>query len=365
MVDALTETDVRRRWIAEVLRLQSVPGLGRARAARWVREEGGLAGALARARREVAAPQLEPADAERAADELTGSCRECEVRIVLPTDPDYPHTVRELADPPLLLYVRGRPIHATERCVAIVGSRRATAYGRRVARGLGRALGEAGVTVVSGLALGIDGEAHAGALEADGRTVAVLASGLDRAYPRAHAHLYRALLAGGAAYGEHPPGTSVRKHHFPERNRLIAALADAVVVVEAAERSGALITARLGLESGRDVWAVPGQIDRPASAGTNALLRDGARPVCRIDEVVDAYAPVRRGHAESRRPAGVSALALEVWDALESGELHLDELALRCDVGGGAAALLAAVSELEIGGWVDRSPGAVLARRVA
>jgi DNA processing protein len=331
-----------------------------------VREGGDAAAALARAAREVAAPALDRDAAERAVDRLVAACGQSGVRVLLSTDADYPTALPGgTADPPLLLYLRGRPIGAGERCVAVVGSRRASAYGRRVAEGLGRALVESGVTVVSGLALGIDGAAHAGALAGAGRTVAVLATGLDRAYPRSHERLYHALLERGAAYSEHPPGTPARRHQFPERNRLIAALSDAVVVVEAAERSGALITARLGLEAGRDVWAVPGPIDRPSSAGTNALLRDGARPVCSVAEVVQAYADPAARRAGPRRPTGVSALALAVWDTLESGERHLDDLALLCGAAQRPAALMAAVAELEIGGWVDRTAGAVFSRRVA
>ena len=221
MVDPLSPD--RRRAIAEILRLQSVPGLGRARASRWVREGGDVAAALARASREVAAPTLEVDAAGRAVDRLMASCARSGVNVLLSTDTDYPTALGRTADPPLMLYLRGRPIGAGERRVAVVGSRRASAYGRRVAEGLGRALAASGVTVVSGLALGIDGAAHAGALAGPGRTVAVLATGLDRAYPRSHERLYQALLERGAAYSEHPPGTPARRHHFPERNRLIAA----------------------------------------------------------------------------------------------------------------------------------------------
>ncbi|MDT8370063.1 MAG: DNA-processing protein DprA, partial [Longimicrobiales bacterium] len=239
----------------------------------------------------------------------------------------------------------------------------ATAYGRRVARELGRALGEAGVTVVSGLALGVDGEAHRGALDREGRTIAVLAAGTDRAQPPGQHRLFRDIVATGGVWSEHPPGTRVEKYHFPERNRLIAALGCAVIVVEAAAKSGALITARLGLEAGADVWAVPGRIDFATSRGTNALIRDGARPVCSLGEVVEAYGRTRR--AGPQRPAGVSPTAEVLWEILDR-ESDLDAI---IDAWPGdapdASLLLAALAELELGGWVVRAPGTTWVRRAA
>ena len=373
MVDPLTDAgasgSARRRRLANVLRLRSVPGLGRARAARWTASEGGPEGALRRARREVGEPALTPAQAEAELDRLSVACRTRDIRVVAPGDPEYPRRFDHLPDPPSMLFVRGQPAAFDETVVAVVGSRRATSYGRRVARDLGRGLGAAGITVVSGLARGIDAEAHRGALEAGARTVAVLGRGPDRAYPAGHAPLMRELLRDGAVWSEYAPGVGPRQHHFPERNRLIAGAARAVVVVEAAERSGALITARLGLEAGVDVWAVPGRIDERSTVGVHGLLRDGARPVCALQEVVDVYAPGSagdEGRDATRRPAGVSDVAVEVWTHLGDGPADLDTLAARwADPFPGSGPVLAALAELEVEGWVTRTAGALWARRAA
>lgn len=192
---------------------------------------------------------------------------------------DYPAALRPIADAPPVLFVRGNLRPADEWAVAIVGTRRASAYGRQAAEYLGGALAQAGVTVVSGLARGIDGCAHRAALAAGGRTIAVLAHGLDTVYPPEHARLAQEVAASGALISEFPIGTRPDAPNFPRRNRILAGLARATVVVEAGQSSGALITADLALEQGRDVFAVPGSIFSPASRGTNALLKDGARPV--------------------------------------------------------------------------------------
>jgi len=367
-VDSLTSATWsadRRERLVRTLRLRSVPGLGRARAARWVRSEGGLGGALVRARRQVAEPALDHPGAERAADALLRSCARFDVRVVIPGDAVYPPSFEHLADPPSLLFLRGTPLRDGEQAVAVVGSRDATSYGLGVARDLARALASAGVCVVSGLAHGVDGAAHRGALEAEGRTIAVLGRGPERAYPHAHAGLMRDITRQGALWSEYAPGVGPRRHHFPERNRLIAGLSCATVVVEAAERSGALITARLGLEAGTDVWAVPGPIDSPKSRGAHALIRDGARPVCSIGELVEAYTSAGSTPGE-RTPGGVSAIAVAVWNRLSGGAVHLDDIL--ADWSGEAprpGVVLAALAELELGGWVRRQPDASWVRRAA
>jgi DNA processing protein len=367
VVDPLTAAGgpARRRLLVTLLRLRSVPGLGRARAARWVKAAGGAAGALVRATREVGAPELDVAGAELALDRMLADCARCGVSVVLRDDPEYPSAFGDLADPPVMLFLRGHATPPDATSVAVVGSRRATEYGRRVAQDLGRGLGAAGVPVVSGMALGIDGAAHRGALEAKGRSVAILGRGPDRAYPARHARLMADLLVDGAVWSEYAPGVGPRKHHFPERNRLIAGMVGAVVVVEAAERSGALITARLGLEAGVDVWAVPGRIDTPTAAGVHALLRDGARPVCSVEEVVGAYASPQRGTGPAE-PVGVSPVAVAVWTRLSDGAADLDALAGRWVSGfPGPGPVLAALAELEVGGWITRGPDASWVRRAA
>lgn len=208
-------------------------------------------------------------------------------RVLIESDADYPAPLRASSDPPLVLFAHGTLEPGDDPAVAIVGARNATPEGRRIARALAEGLGALGITVVSGLARGIDGSAHFGSLEAGGRTLAVLAAGLDVVYPREHADLARRIAGGGALLSEFPLGTRPERHHFPIRNRVIAALARVVVVVEAADRSGSLITARLANEDGRAVLAVPGSPLSPTHHGTNALIRDGARILLGLEDVLE------------------------------------------------------------------------------
>lgn len=191
----------------------------------------------------------------------------------------YPTSLRDLRDPPPQLFLRGNTGLLKGRMVAIVGSRAATPVGRRAAEQMARELSEAGLTVVSGMALGIDGAAHRGALLGSGGTVAVLGAGPDRPYPAGNREIFNTIADRGLLLSEFPPGEPARPYHFPRRNRLIAALAAAIVVVEAARRSGALITVDHALDLGREVFALPGSVENPQAEGTNALLRDGAHLV--------------------------------------------------------------------------------------
>jgi len=201
-------------------------------------------------------------------------CADTGITLLVYGGPGYPRALRDLGAPPSVLFVLGRTDLLQEPGVAIVGSRRATAYGRRVARQLGTRVAGQGRCVVSGMAMGIDAEAHRGALP--GPTAAVLGSGVDVVSPPRNAALYRRILESGVIVSEYAPGVRAEPHHFPARNRIIAALASDVVIVEASNRSGALITADIALDLGREVHAVPGPIDRPTSAGTNRLIVDGA-----------------------------------------------------------------------------------------
>jgi DNA processing protein len=207
-------------------------------------------------------------------------------RWLIPADDEYPDLLEVTADPPLGLFVRGSL--EARAAAAIVGSRQATPYGRQVARLLGEELGRAGAVVVSGMARGVDGAAHRGALSAGGSSWAVWGTGPDRMYPPEHGELAEELVSTGALITEYPPGTPPRRHHFPERNRILAGLVQAVVVVEAAARSGALVTARLAMEEGREVLAVPGNIFSKLSVGPNTLLRVGARPLLTPRDLFDA-----------------------------------------------------------------------------
>jgi len=208
--------------------------------------------------------------------------------LVTREDAAYPLPLRDVKGAPPVLYIRGewRPDLDTP-ALAIVGTRKPTPYGKMVARRLGTQLAEAGVTVVSGMARGVDGEAHRGALAAGGRTVAVLGCGLNRCYPPEHRTLLETIVESGAALSEFPIGCPPLAANFPRRNRIISGLVGGVVVVEAAERSGSLITARLALEQGREVFAVPGPITSPYSRGTHALLRQGARLLAGVEDIFE------------------------------------------------------------------------------
>jgi DNA processing protein len=268
--------------------------------------------------------------------------------------PEFPPLLRAIHDPPPGLFVRGSAgIDLLARpAVAIVGARSCTDYGAHVARSLGRELASAGVVVVSGLARGVDGWAHRGALEAGGSTVAVLGCGIDRDYPRAHAALAVQIADTGLIVSEYPPGVAPAPWRFPARNRIVAGLTTATVVVEARERSGALITADLALEEGRDVLAVPGEITSALSRGTNALLRLGAVAVTSCDDVLEAIGlepPAPKDTAVS------SSAAESVLAALDRGATTADEVvrATTLDPAGVAVAL----TELELAGLVEARAG--------
>ncbi len=218
-------------------------------------------------------------------------------------DPDYPPLMRKAGSPPLALFVAGNAALLWHPAVAVVGSRGPTAGGRDNARSFSRALVAAGYAVTSGLAAGVDRAAHEAALDADGLTVAVLGTGPDVPYPQGHAGLLARIATHGVVVSEHPPGTAARREHFPSRNRILAGLTLGTLVIEAASRSGALITARLAAEAGRDVFAVPGSIHNPMARGCHRLIRDGAALVESADEVtaaLGAWACALRGELQRR-----------------------------------------------------------------
>lgn len=289
-----------------------------------------------------------------------------DIRALGRSHPEFPEALRQIASPPLVLWVRGRLEGAAG--VAIVGSRKASDRSLDLAHRLAAAAASAGVTVVSGLAYGIDAAAHEGALAGGGPTVAVLASGVDRPSPAGNRGLARRILAsGGACVAEHPPGTEARAYHFPGRNRLISGLARLAVIVEARERSGSLWTARHAADQGRDVAAVPGPVDVALCRGSNRLLRDGAIPILEPADLLDelgVHVPVERPSADSRDIAA-SALgpgAVRVLEELAHGPADGDSLARA--LGWPVSQLSRVVIELELEGHVVRQ-GARLAARIA
>jgi DNA processing protein len=277
------------------------------------------------------------------------------IRVVTAFDEEYSRLLSEISDPPFLLFAAGNLERLRLPAVGIVGSRAATRYGRDVAARLARELSEAGITIVSGFARGVDESAHRAALGTPGGTIAVLGCGLDVDYPREHTALKEAMRTRDLLLSEFPPGTEPRPTNFPVRNRIIAGLCAGVVVVEASRRSGSLITARLANEFGRDVFAVPGSVFSPTSIGTHELLRDGAI-LCRGAEDVFAELFPTIGVAPARGPASpestVSTLSDEgrrVWEKLrEEEDASAEDLAQGTELP--AATVLAALFELEEAG---------------
>jgi DNA processing protein len=268
--------------------------------------------------------------------------------------PEYPRRLAEIPDPPFGLFTAGigAPMTDDVPVVAIVGSRRPTTFGMHFARALAATLTAHGATVVSGLALGIDAAAHAGALSAGGATIAVLGAGVDVSSPRRNDALRADILREGLILSEYWPGTEPAPWRFPARNRIVAGLADAVVVVEAGERSGALITADFALEQGRPVLAVPGAPGAAASVGCNALLRAGAAMCEGVDDVIDECPGFNWNQPVAEARAAPSGLDGQIYILLSREPLRADELSER--LGGDPAALAAALGRLELDGYIVR-----------
>jgi DNA processing protein len=285
-----------------------------------------------------------------------------DVRSVL--DQTYPARLRMIADPPPLLYITGTLTEQDELAVAIVGARRATAAGRAMTEELSRDLAGAGMTVVSGLARGVDAAAHRGALAAQGRTIAVLGCGIDRTYPPEHERLRRQIEEQGAIISEVPMGAPPHSHHFPRRNRIISGLSIGVVVTEAAVGSGSLITARLATEQGREVFAVPGFVKEVTSRGTNALLKEGAALVERAQDVIDAILPqlepalrLRLQPAQQKREQSrqLSKEEQRVHDALSYEPRTVDDVI--ASTGLSVPSVIASLLSLELSQRIKQLPG--------
>ena len=357
--------------LAAWLRLVETPGVGRAsvrqllaafgspeavlgasRSARAAVVEAAVAGALAKA------PNGFAELLARTTDWLHAAVTERRAVLAI-GDPRYPQTLLETADPPLLLYAQGEVERLLGDSVAIVGSRNPTPQGLENARAFAHALGAAGLTIVSGLALGIDGAAHEGALEAGAATIAVVGTGLDRVYPARHRKLAHRIAERGLIVSEFALGTPALPPHFPVRNRIIAGLARGTLVVEAALHSGSLITARLALECGRDVFAIPGSIHAPQSRGCHLLIKQGAKLVDGATDVLEEFG-IAAPPAASRAAGNAARPADALIEALGFEPLGLDALSAR--TGLGAADLSARLLDLELAGRVVRLPGQMFQR---
>ncbi len=267
---------------------------------------------------------------------------------VITWDNGYPHLLRQIPDPPPVLYVSGTLRPEDECAVAVVGTRRASAYGREVAHAVATELARHGVTIVSGLALGIDTIAHEAALEAGGRTLAVLGSGLDQIYPPRNRALAEEILKNGAIVSEYALGTGPEARNFPPRNRVISGLSLCVVVVEAGVRSGALITANFAAEQGREVFAVPGSILHPGSAGCNRLIQDGAMPLLAIEDVLDQINLVhRQEQRQTRQTVPPDPGEAQLLAHLSAEPKHVDELVREVALAAAQVNSLLAMMELK------------------
>ncbi|GAB4566503.1 MAG: DNA-protecting protein DprA [Rhizobacter sp.] len=275
-------------------------------------------------------------------------------------DPSYPSLLLETADPPLLLYLQGNASLLHAQSVAVVGSRNPTPQGRENARAFSAHLSQAGLTIVSGLALGIDGAAHEGGLSGAGRTIAVIGTGLDRVYPRRHLELAHRISAEGLMLSEYSLGTPPLPPNFPMRNRIIAGLTRGTLVVEAALQSGSLITARLASEAGRDVFAIPGSIHSPQSRGCHALIKQGAKLVETGQDVLEELPSFRPPSPDSAKPPPDEESNDPLLQALGFDPVTLDALVAR--TGWPAALLNTRLLELEMEGQVARLPGQLFQR---
>lgn len=321
--------------------------------------------------RKLAAAIADPA-AARMADEVIDLCGRRGVSILAEGSAGYPPLLSRIVDPPGILFLRGSIEPCDSLAVAVVGARHATAYGRKIAWQLAGGLARAGYTVVSGLARGIDAAAHRGALDAGGRTIAVLGNGVLDVYPPEHADLAKEVAARGAVIGEALPLAEPSPGCFPRRNRVISGLTLGTVVVEASSRSGALITARTASEQGREVFAVPGPIDSRMSRGCHDLIRDGARLVQSVDDVLEELGPLfettTSGDGRSIHSPGELRLGdlerrvLDTCDAIRShGPVAIDDIVAACGLA--ASQVIATVGVLEMRRIVRRLPGNQVERR--
>ena len=324
-----------------------------------LREVAGVGTALAR--KICTAPSLEEVSVELAKYEADG------VAIITDADPRYPRALKEIHDPPGLFYMRGDLLPTDDLSIAIVGTRHATPYGKAQAERLAGSLSRAGLTIVSGLARGIDAVAHRGAMDAGGRTLAILGGGVLNIYPPEHVELADEVARAGAVISETPPHFQPMAGSFPQRNRLISGLSLGVIVIEAAERSGALITARHAMEQGREVFAVPGRVDSRVSRGCHQLIRDGAKLVESADDVLEELGPLiaptpRDDGTVIHHPAELQLNELEtqVLQAIGTQPISVD--AVLQTTGLPVHRVLATISVLEMRRLVRRVSGQTIVR---
>lgn len=277
---------------------------------------------------------------------------EAGIRFIMAGEPEYPHRLGNIYDMPMWLYVKGALPDDSLPCAAIVGARSCTPYGRQVAEHLSRVLSENGVQTVSGLAYGIDGAAHRGSVKAQGATYAVLGSGVDHCYPRENIGLYNAVMEKGGVISEYGPGEKPAAGNFPSRNRIISGLSDVVIVVEARKKSGSLITADLALEQGKEVFAVPGRVNDPLSAGCNCLIRQGAALLQSPEDILDFFRIDCKNCLKGIKKSGKALAKTEkmVYSCLDSRPKHVEEVIEKSRLPAGEC--MAVLLKLELDGII-------------
>ncbi len=365
-----TGSDHRSEWVA----LHLVPGLGSRSMHRLIDRFGHPDRVFRASLKELQAYGLSETVARRVRQKVFSRDPHQELsemermggRVLTFRDPDYPRSLRRIPGPPMVLYQRGQPLDAHRARVTVVGSRTPTHYGIKTAKTLASDLSERGVCVVSGMARGIDAAAHWGALASAGHTVAVLGTGLDRLYPRANRELFTRLADHGTLLSEFPLGTPPEARNFPMRNRIVSGLSRGVVVVEAAHKSGSLITASLALDQGREVMAVPGSIHSHRSSGCHFLLKQGAALVESAGDILEVLSisdsePPSRGDLEAfERTSHLDPREKRIYDMLCDDPIHID------DITGGSGleiqTVLGLLTKLELTGLIEQLPGKMFVR---
>lgn len=309
---------------------------------------------------------------KRAEKELKAAGNIDRCRLINWTEPDYPQTLLQIYDPPVLLYVRGDAQVLNLPSLSIVGTRRPTLYGTQMAERLGRELAARGLVIVSGMARGIDALGHQGALAANGRAIGVLGTGIDVCYPKENKKLYERVLERGAIISEFPLHTHPAPENFPVRNRIVAGMPLGVIVVEGAQYSGSLITSRLAMEFGREVFGVPGNVTQPVSFAPNQLIKQGAKLVTNADDVIEELptpvraalvkaAPQESADKEKLVSAGLSEAEKKIYDLLTADEAkHIDEIVDQSGLN--SSEVLATLFDLEMKGFVRQSPGKLFSK---
>ncbi|HTT32091.1 MAG TPA: DNA-processing protein DprA [Methylomirabilota bacterium] len=359
-------------WLALTL----TPGLASRLCARLLRQFGSPDGVFRASLAQLEACQLpsEPAQAlvqkkafPRAEKELAGTRKIAGCSLLNWTEPEYPQNLLQIYDPPVLLYVRGDPLVLNLPSISIVGTRKPTLYGTQMAQRLGRELAVRGLVVVSGMARGIDAIGHQGAMEAHGRGIGVLGTGIDVCYPKENKKLYEKVLERGAIISEFPLRTHPAPENFPVRNRIVAGLPLGVVVVEGAQYSGSLITARLAMEFGREVFGVPGNVTQPVSFAPNQLIKQGAKLVtCGADVVEELPTPIRAALVQAEQPeaeqrnllagAALNGSEKKLYELLSAEQpIHIDDIVERSGLN--SSEVLATLFNLEMKGIVRQLPG--------